>query len=94
MDYEVKDIIKLVDDRPVLNEEMLELGRYMCKKTLAPLTMCYQTMLPRALKAREKTSINKKFVKYLKVVKEGDLTSEKQKMVLEYVKAHEFCFKK
>ena len=60
LDYEVKEVIKLVDEKPVLNKEMLELGRYISKKTLSPLTLAYQTMLPRALKAKEKTNINKK----------------------------------
>ena len=76
LDYEVKDIIKLVDDRPVLNEEMLELGKYISKKTLSPLTKAYQTMLPSALKARKKTNINKKFVKCLRIIKEGKFTSK------------------
>ena len=92
-DYEVKDIIKLVDDRPVLNEEMLELGKYISKKTLSPLTLAYQTMLPRALKAKEKTNINKKFVKYLRVIKDGDFKTEGQRKVFEYVKSHGFVLK-
>ena len=92
-DYEVKDIIKLVDDRPVLNEEMLELGKYISKKTLSPLTLAYQTMLPRALKAKEKTNINKKFVKYLRVIKDGDFKTEGQRKVFEYVKSRGFVLK-
>ena len=35
LDYEIKDVIKLVDENPVLNKEMLELGRYISKKTLS-----------------------------------------------------------
>lgn len=93
LDYEVKDIIKLVDDKPVLNEEMLELGKYISKKTLSPLTLSYQTMLPRGLKAKEKTNINKKIVKYLKVLKEGEFKSEKQKMVFDYVKKNNLVLK-
>ena len=93
LDYEVKDIIKLVDDKPVLNEEMLELGKYISKKTLSPLTLSYQTMLPRGLKAKEKTNINKKIVKYLKVLNEGEFKSEKQKMVFDYVKKNNLVLK-
>ena len=92
-DYEVKDIIKLVDDRPVLNEEMLELGKYISKKTLSPLTKAYQTMLPSALKARKKTNINKKFVKCLRVIKDGDFKTEGQRKVFEYVKSRGFVLK-
>ena len=84
-DYEVKDIIEVIDEYPVLNEEMLELGKYISKKTLSPLTMAYQTMLPRALKAKEKNRIKKKMVKYVRVLETKEVTSLKQKMILEYV---------
>ena len=93
LDYEVKDIIQLVDEKPVLNEEMLELGKYISKKTLSPLTLSYQTMLPSGLKAREKTNINKKMVKYLKVLKDGEFKGEKQKMVFDYVKKNNLVLK-
>lgn len=86
LDYEVKEVIKLVDEKPVLNKEMLELGRYISKKTLSPLTLAYQTMLPRALKAKEKTNINKKTVKCLRILKEGTFKN-KQKLVFDYVKS-------
>ena len=33
-DYELNEIISLVDDEPILNEEMLYLGREICDKTL------------------------------------------------------------
>ena len=93
LDYEVKDIIQLVDEKPVLNEEMLELGKYISKKTLSPLTLAYQTMLPSGLKAKEKTNINKKMVKYLKVLKDGEFKTEKQKMVFDYVKKNNLVLK-
>ena len=86
VDYEVKDIIKLVDEKPVLNEEMLEIGKYISKKTLSPITSAYQTMLPRALKAKEKTNINKKILKYVKIISDGNFTSDKQKMIFNYIK--------
>ena len=86
LDYEVKDIIKLVDDKPVLNEEMLELGKYISKKTLSSLILAYQTMLPRALKAREKNNINKKMVRFVRVIRDGDFKTVKQQEVLDYVK--------
>ncbi len=84
-DYEVKDIIEVIDEYPVLNEEMLELGKYISKKTLSPLTMAYQTMLPRALKAKEKNRIKKKMVKYVRVLETKEVTSLKQKDILALV---------
>lgn len=93
LDYEVRDIIQLVDEKPVLNEEMLELGKYISKKTLSPLTLAYQTMLPSGLKAKEKTNINKKIVKYLHVLKDGEFKGEKQKQVFDYVKKNNLVLK-
>ena len=51
VDYELKEIIEVIDENPVLNSEMLELGKYISKKTLCNLISAYQTMLPAALKA-------------------------------------------
>ena len=52
----------------VLTEELIELGKYMSKKTLANLISCYQTMLPKALKASFKTNINKKYETYVELI--------------------------
>ena len=60
IDYELKEIIDIVDEEPVLNEEMLELGKYISLKTLCNLIHAYQTMLPAALKAHKNFKVNKK----------------------------------
>ena len=54
VEYSLKDILKLVDEQPVLNQELLDLGKYISKKTLCNLISAYQTMLPTALKAKKK----------------------------------------
>lgn len=64
-DYEIKDIIEIIDEKPVLNKELLKLGQYIKEKTLCNLITAYQTMLPVALKAKHKIKINKKYVSYL-----------------------------
>ena len=83
-EYEIKDIIDVVDDEPVLNEEMLNIGKYMAQKTLSNLISCYETMLPKALKASHKTNINKKYVTYLKINKDklNDVKTDKQKEII------------
>ncbi len=63
--YELKEIIDLVDEFPVLNKELLELGKYISDKTLCTLISAYQVMLPTALKARKKTKINIKEKSYV-----------------------------
>ena len=85
-DYEVKDIKEVIDDYPVINCEMLELGRYISKKTLSPLITCYQAMLPSALKAGHKKQVNKKYITVLEIVKEENL-SGKQKEIYDLIKS-------
>lgn len=64
-DYPLKDILSVVDQEPVLNEELLELGNYLSKKTLCSKTQAYQAMLPAALKAKKGFQIAKKYESYL-----------------------------
>lgn len=64
-DYETKDIIEVIDENPILNKELLKLGKYIKEKTLCNLITAYQTMLPTALKAKHKMKINKKYISYL-----------------------------
>ncbi len=85
-DYEVRDIVSVIDERAVINEEMMELGKYISLKTLCPLILAYQTMLPRALKAKVKTRVNKKYATYVVIDREAEPEREKQKEVYDYVK--------
>ena len=64
VDYQMKEIIDVIDIEPVLNEEMLKLGNYISKKTICNLISAYQTMLPKALKAKHDVGVNKKYVVY------------------------------
>jgi len=75
-EFELKEIISLVDCEPVLNEEMLYLGEEICKKTLCSKISAYQVMLPKALKAAHKTNIGIKKEKYLVFDKSIDLIDE------------------
>lgn len=86
-DYELREIIKVIDKEPVLNEELINLGKFMSKKTLSLLISCYQTMLPTGLKAQRNIIVNKKYEKYLKI-KDTDITvtNEKQKEIISLIK--------
>lgn len=66
--YELKEIIEIIDEEPVLNEEMLKLGEYLSKKTLTNLITCYQTMLPNALKAKYKDNTKIKYLTYIELI--------------------------
>lgn len=86
-DYALKEIISVIDEKPVINSEMMKLGQYISKKTLSPLISAYQSMLPRALKAKDGFNVNKKYVRYLVINKDGtDLKTDKQREVYNFVK--------
>ena len=65
----IKDIISVVDKNPVLNKEMIELGKYMSDNLLCSKVSAYQVMLPKALKAKNNTDIKIKYNKYLRRIK-------------------------
>lgn len=75
-EYEIKEILELVDEKPILNKEMLWLGDILSKKILCSKISIYQAMLPKALKASYKTNIRKKLEKYLVLNwKDGEVKS-------------------
>ena len=85
-EYKVKEIIKQVDENPILNKEMLELGKYMSTKTLSNLILCYQTMLPSALKAKNGFNINKKYVTYVTLKEEFNPKNDSQQEIYNLLK--------
>ena len=93
-DFKLKEIIEVIDEYPVLNEEMLELGRYISKKTICNLINCYQTMLPSALKAKNGFVVNKKYNTYLKIIDESYLPkNEGQKILIDTILENNFIIK-
>lgn len=68
---QLKEIIDVIDEDVVLTEELLKLGQYISKTTLSTLISAYQIMLPKALKAKNNTKINKKIVKYIELTTEN-----------------------
>lgn len=89
LDYKLKEIIDIIDLKPVLTNEMLELGKYISNKTLCNLISAYQTMLPRALKAKKGLNINKKYLTYLKLNKDYIPKNDKQKEIIDLLKNKE-----
>lgn len=88
-DYEIKDIIKIIDDEPVLNDELIILGIYMSKKYLCPLINCYQSMLPKALKAGVKNGGGIKKLLYVKLndnVINADVKVKRQLEIIDFLK--------
>lgn len=77
-EYDLKEVIEVVDEDIILNDELLELGKYIKETTISTLISSYQVMLPAALKARNKTKINvKKDIFYKLNVSDEELTNYK-----------------
>lgn len=94
-----KEILEVLDEEPILTEEMLILGKFLHEKTLSSLTSCYDAMLPKALKAKKGTNINIKKQSYLslKMPYEEALKiaqNEKQKEIILAFKEQEEILKK
>lgn len=64
--HKIKNIIDITDKEPVLNTEMLTLGKYMSDTLLCSKVSAYQVMLPKALKAEINSNIKIKYNKYLR----------------------------
>ena len=51
-DFEIKDILEVVDKIPIINDELTLLASVMAATTVSPLIRCLQTILPNKLKPR------------------------------------------
>ena len=53
-DFEIKEIINIVDKELMLDDELLKMGKHLQEKTLCSLIAAYKTMLPSSLKVKDK----------------------------------------
>lgn len=54
--YETKEITAVLDEQPLLNEELYQLGLWMAHETVSPAISCFQAMLPGKIKPRSRRS--------------------------------------
>ena len=94
--YDAKDIIDVIDEDEVLNDELLDLGKFMNEKYLCNLISCYQAMLPKALKAKVKNKESIKTIKYIKLnnnISNFSIKGKKQLEIIDYLKDNEEVLK-
>ncbi len=48
--YQLKPIEEVIDEEPIINDELYNLGLWMSRQTIAPVISCFQSMLPSTLK--------------------------------------------
>ena len=91
--YELKEIIDVIDDIQIINEEMMQIGKYISKTCVCKLITAYQAMLPSAYKAKINNDFKVKTIKYIKLNKDINIIDEyinnnkrakKQIEILEY----------
>ena len=63
--FELKNIERIVDEYLILNEELLNLGKYIKERTLCSLITAYQAMLPSALKVKTNNTNYQKYDTYI-----------------------------
>ena len=93
---DLKSIIDVVDSSIVLNDELLELGRWMSEDTLSTLISCYQVMLPKALKAKNGSNVSIRYDTFYKLNNNIaiDKLNDSQKKIIDLVKEKEIVLKK
>ena len=75
-EYELKSIDSIVDINFVLNDELMELGKYLQERTLCTKIVAYQTMLPSSMKVKEQKSNYSKYLYYIELNKSIDEIDE------------------
>ena len=70
-DYELKEIISIIDSEPILTDELLKLGKEISDDIVCNLISIYQAMLPKAYKAKIKSNLNIKYDIYIKIKDEN-----------------------
>ena len=83
--YEIRYVDKVIDEEPILNDELYELGLWMGHETVSPNIACFQSMLPSKMKPRSNGTASVQEY-YVRLLDETKATSEKQKAAVEILK--------
>ena len=81
-----KDIIDVIDTEPILTQDLIDLGYYMKSITLSSLISCYQSMLPKALKAKNNYKGNIKYETLVKIIDNDYIGTPKQEEILSNIR--------
>ena len=84
-DYEIKEIISVVDSEVILTDELLKLGKKISDETLSTLISAYQAMLPKALKAKNGSKVNIKYQKIVQIDNLNMVLSSKQQEIIDKI---------
>ncbi|MBR3250376.1 MAG: hypothetical protein IKF80_01570, partial [Erysipelotrichaceae bacterium] len=64
--YKLMPVLEVIDEKPVISDELYDLALWMSKTTISPLVSCLNSMLPKTFK----TTLNIRNIRYVtKIVK-------------------------
>ena len=75
-EYDLKSICELIDSEITLNNELISLGKFLSEQTLCSKMVAYQTMLPAALKVKNKKHDYNKYDVYISLNKNLSIIDE------------------
>ena len=78
--YEILDILEVIDEEPVISEELFDLAFWLSRTTISPLISCLNSMLPKTLKTSRKTTGPKMIRKLYKVAGDFELTAKQRQI--------------
>ncbi|MCF0106788.1 MAG: DEAD/DEAH box helicase, partial [Holdemanella sp.] len=81
----IKDVLEVLDEKPLLNEEMKELAKYMSSFYVCSMMSCFRTMLPPALRPSSNHA-HVVYEDYLVLSNSNEPLKPKQKQVYEEIK--------
>lgn len=81
-------IQEVIDEEPLLNEELRNLAHTLSKMTLSPRISCLQAMLPTQLKPASRKGVGIKMKTVIHVIKDGQAKTKKQQECLDYLIQH------
>lgn len=85
--FKYRFLNEIIDEAPLLNQELQDLSLTLAKLTLAPRICCLQAMLPPQLKPSTNKSTGIKYVKAITLINE-QVKTPKQKEAILYLKEH------
>ncbi|MCD7894712.1 MAG: primosomal protein N' [Erysipelotrichaceae bacterium] len=83
--FKYQYISEVIDDEPLLNDELIELANTMSKLTMSPRIACFQAMLPSSLKPATNQAVGIKKQLVVNVIKDGKAKTKKQQECLLYL---------
>ncbi len=83
--FTIRSIHKVIDEEPLLNEELLALGHWMAKTCIVPVISCFQCMLPAKLKPKS-THGHAKLEIWVRYCRDQEGLTVKQRSALEALK--------